>query len=482
MADLQQSRLNLLRIAAIAAGFAVATLFILVGVTFRLQMYGDGSIFSYAVAIHDAWAFHWHNIAARSTVYFVAMAPAEAYVRLTGDPYGAIFIYGLLFFSAQLAGLLITYAADRSKGRVIFTYACFSTACLCPLVFGAPTEMWFAHALFWPVLALAHYARRNVAGTLLLFGLMLALVFSHEGALIYATVILMTLFLRGTHDFAFRRGLAAVAVALAVWIFVKLTIHPDSYIASALSRAAFDVFGINVFIGNLMLLLYAALILYLVSFAVIARFEGTRPHFFAAAFVTLMLAAYWLGFDHSVHAENRYYLRTIVLLGAPVFALLAASYVIIAEGRLAYPQPLRKYLIAARDSRIVLQLITGAFSLLLLIHAVETAKFVSAWAQYKTAITKLATGSGADPSLGDPRFVSAARVPERLQPLGWFSTTPYLSVLLAPNLTPQRLVVDPIGNYFWLSCAAATESAEGRPYFPAAPREMIRVYSCLHRN
>jgi hypothetical protein len=55
-------------------------------------------------------------------------------------------------------------------------------------------------------------------------------------------------------------------------------------------------------------------------------------------------------------------------------------------------------------------------------------------------------------------------------------------VLLAPNLTPQRLVVDPTGTYFWLSCAAATESAEGRPYFPAAPREMIRVYSCLHRN
>lgn len=482
MADLQQSRLNLLRIVAITAGFAVATLFILVGVTFRLQMYGDGSIFSYAVAIHDAWAFHWHNIAARSTVYFAAMAPAEAYVRLTGDPYGAIFIYGLLFFSAQLAGLLITYAADRSKGRVIFAYACFSTACLCPLVFGAPTEMWFAHALFWPVLALAHYARRNVAGTLLLFTLMLALMFSHEGALIYATVILMTLFLRGAHDLAFRRGLAAVAVALAVWIFVKLTIRPDSYIASALSRAAFDVFGIDVFIGSLMLLLYAALVLYLLSFAIVARLDSTRPHFFAAAFVTIMLAVYWLGFDHSIHAENRYYLRTIVLLGAPIFALLAASYVIIAEGRLAYLQPLRKYLTAAHDSRVVLQLIAGAFSLLLLIHAVETAKFVSAWAQYKTAITKLATGSDADPPLGDPRFVSAARVPERLQPLGWFSTTPYLSVLLAPNLAPQRLVVDPTGNYFWLSCAAATESAEGRPYFPAAPRELIRVYSCLHRN
>lgn len=482
MAGLQHSRLNALRRLALVAGLVIATLFILVGAGFGLQMYGDGSIFSYAVAIHDAWAFHWHNIAARSTVYLAAMMPAEAYVRFTGDPRGAIFIYGLLFFAAQLAGLLLTYAADRSRGRVIFAYACFSTACLCPLVFGAPTEMWFAHALFWPVLALAHYARRSIAGTLFLFALMLALVFTHEGALVYAAVILMTLFLRGARDFAFRRGLAAFSMALAVWVFVKLTIRPDDYFASALSRAAFDVFGIDVFIGGLMLLLYATFLLYLVAFAIIARFDSTRPHLYAAAGVALLLVIYWLGFDRSIHAENRYYLRTIVLLGAPVFALLAASYVLIKEDRLVYLQPLRNYLTAARDSRIILQLITGAFLLLLVVHAVETAKFVSAWGQYKTAITRLATGSDADPMLGDPRFVSAARVPEKLQPLGWFSTTPYLSVLLAPGMTPRRLVVDPTGNYFWLSCETATESARGRPYFPSAPRQLIRVYSCLHRN
>jgi hypothetical protein len=128
MAGSQQSRLNTLRGFALAAGLFTATLFIIVGTGYGLQMYGDGSIFSYAVAIHDAWAFHWHNIAARSTVYLIAMMPAEAYVRFTGDPHGAIFIYGLLFFSAQLVGLLVTYAADRSRGRVIFTYACFSTA------------------------------------------------------------------------------------------------------------------------------------------------------------------------------------------------------------------------------------------------------------------------------------------------------------------------------------------------------------------
>lgn len=57
------------------------------------------------------------------------MAPAEWYVRVTGDPQGGIVTYGLLFFSSQLIGLLMTYAADRSERRIIFTYACFSTAC-----------------------------------------------------------------------------------------------------------------------------------------------------------------------------------------------------------------------------------------------------------------------------------------------------------------------------------------------------------------
>ncbi len=160
-------------------------------------MYADGSIFSYAVAVRDVWAFHWHNISGRASVYLLAMAPAEWYVRLTGDPHGGIVAYGLLFFSSQLAGLMATYLADRSRGRLIFTYACFSTACLCPLVFGFPTEMWIAHALLWPTLALCHYARGNILGAALTLPPMLAMMLSHEGALIYAAVILMTLLLRG---------------------------------------------------------------------------------------------------------------------------------------------------------------------------------------------------------------------------------------------------------------------------------------------
>src|SRR6476620_318363 len=55
--------------------------------------------------------------------------------------------------------------ANRSPGNTIFVVACTSTAMLCPLIFGFPTEMWLAHAIFWLVLALSHYARPTVAAS-----------------------------------------------------------------------------------------------------------------------------------------------------------------------------------------------------------------------------------------------------------------------------------------------------------------------------
>jgi len=89
---------------------------------------------------------------------------------------------------------------DRSKGRIIFAYACLSTACLCPLVFGFPSEIWIAHSLFWPTLAVCHYARPGIGATALVFAVLLALVFTHEGALIFAVAIVATLLLhRGQH-------------------------------------------------------------------------------------------------------------------------------------------------------------------------------------------------------------------------------------------------------------------------------------------
>src|SRR3954464_4828194 len=103
-----------LRMLLIGVGLCWSVAFVVIALYYRLQLYGDGAMFSYAVAVQDVWAFHWHNIFGRTTVYLLTLLPAETFVAITGNPWAGIIAYGLLFYIAPLAGLAATYAADRS--------------------------------------------------------------------------------------------------------------------------------------------------------------------------------------------------------------------------------------------------------------------------------------------------------------------------------------------------------------------------------
>ena len=469
-----------LRALVIAAGVCCSILFVVVGLRYELQLYGDGAVFSYSVAVQDAWAFHWHNISGRLAVYLFSLAPAEAYVALTRDAGGGIAVYGLLFFAAPLLGLAMTFAADRSRGRIIFGYACFSTAILCPLVFGFPTEMWMAHALFWPALAASHYARRSIGGTMLVFALLLALIFTHEGALILAVTIVITLIPRGTRGFVFRRAVGALLAALAIWAAVKLLVPPDDYFDNVLIRAALSFFDAFILSTRLVLLIVKTVAIYAIAFLILRRFTPAKAHVWAAAIVASALAVYWLQFDQGMHAANRYYLRTVLVAVPPIFGALAVLYALRADDRLPGWVPFLPRVMTALTGRLTAQAITGAFLLVLLVHAVETAKFVTAWTTYKAAVVALATGVAADPSLGDPHFVSSDRIGGDLNRLSWNSTTQFLSVIGA-GFAPAQLVVDPSDNYFWLSCKTATANLNADRAVPAESRGLVRIHACLHR-
>jgi hypothetical protein len=217
-----------LRVLAVSMGGGWSLAFVAIGLAARLQMYGDGSIFSYAVAAQGSWAFHWHNISGRLFTYVFAHVPAEALAAWMGNARAAIALYGFLFFAAPALGLAATFAADRSPGRILFSYACASTAMVCPLVFGAPTETWMSHALFWPALALCLYAPGTRTGLALVFAALLALTFTHEGALLLVAAILVSLWLRGGGDSGLRRALIALAPALAIWLATKIALRPDA--------------------------------------------------------------------------------------------------------------------------------------------------------------------------------------------------------------------------------------------------------------
>src|SRR5262249_19887562 len=142
---------------------------------------------------------------------------------------GSILVYGFLWFVAPFLGLAATRAIDRSEGKVFFVYACFSTAFLCPMVFGFPTEMWMAHSLFWPALTVCHYARRGISGVSAIFAVLLALGFTHPGALVLEVAILVTLAMRGFKDRKLWRASVVFVLVVALRSIVKALLSPDDY-------------------------------------------------------------------------------------------------------------------------------------------------------------------------------------------------------------------------------------------------------------
>ncbi len=470
-----------LRLVALIAGLGWSIMFVAIGLRYELQAYADGSIFSYSVAVQDAWTFHWHNISSRMFVYLFCFVPAELYVWLTSDPEGGVVLYGLLFFIAPLLGLAATWAADRSRGRIIFGYACASTACLCPLVFGFPTEMWMAHALFWPALALCHYARSTIKSTILIFAVLLAMTLTHGGAVVFAGVILFTLALRGIRDPALVRTACIMAAVMAIWFAVKAVWPPDSYFASIIPAAMWNFIDITALLDRVPVLLFTALAAYGAAFVLISRFSA-NAQLYAAAVAATGLAVYWLCFDHGLLAQNRYYLRTALLAATPAFAVAATVHALLAESRLAIPLGFLRTAMTVGLRGTAARAMTGGLLVVLLVHAVETRKFVTAWTAYKTAIRALATGTASDPQLGDRSFVSSSRIGPDLERLSWSSTTQYLSVLLAPNFKPNRLVVDPADDYFWISCETATANRLATRAVPAQSRALVGRHACMHRK
>ena len=231
----------------VGAGLCWSVAFPVIALFYQLELYGDGAMFSYAVAVRDVWAFHWHNISGRTSVFLLTLLPAEVVVGITSNPWAGIIAYGLLFYISPLVGLAVSYAADRSPDRIIFVYACGSTALLCPLIFGFPTEMWLAHAIFWPALALSHYAKPTSAGALLVFTAWLLLAFTHEGALVLLLAIAATLAPRGLRSATFVRAAISLMIIVILAVVAKIVLPPDDYYADAFLRAALHFFDLEIF-------------------------------------------------------------------------------------------------------------------------------------------------------------------------------------------------------------------------------------------
>jgi hypothetical protein len=339
--------------------------------------------------------------------------------------------------------------------------------------------MWMAHAVFWPTLALCLGSPTSWRGTAAVFAALLALVFTHEGALVLSAAILFAVLLRGWRDGKFVRALGAFCVVLTVWAAVKLTIRPDDYIADVMAAAVFKFIDIRNLAQPAFLSLLAALAGFGSLLVLLGWINLPIPHVFAVAACAGALVIYWIGFDDSLLTDARYNLRTLLLIMIPILGVLASVHAMDDAERRSSPFPFLEPWATAVEAVVNRQIAAGALLLIMLIHAVETTKFVLAWSDYKRTVLALATDTASDRS--SPLFVSSGRVGDELNRLAWNSTTPYLSVLVAPGLAPTRLVVDPDAGYFWLSCQNALQSEATSTAIPAAARQLVRIHACLHR-
>lgn len=472
----KRSDAALLRTLVMLLGIGWSLAFVVVGCGFDLQMYGDGSIFSYAIAAEQAWAFHWHNISGRAFVYLLAHWPAETYVRFSGDAHGGVVLHGLLFFCTPLVGLCATWSADQSEGRSLFLHACASTAVICPLVFGFPTEMWVAHAVFWPMLALARSADWSLTRTALFAAGLTALMLSHGGGVLLAGVIVASALLPGPRQPSRPRMLIGGGIAVFVWAAVLLAFRPDPYIAKVINTAAFSFVDLRNLIDPVIGTMIAAIIGYMLAAWLCDRILRLHSPSIAALFSVLWaLAIYYRYFDASLLADARYPLRTALLVLPPFFATSAL---------LGIRQVGRAHPLVARLGTLRQKIWPGHLAAVLVlitaVHVVETAKFVRVWSDYKTALAALATAKDAGPESPAARFASSALISDGLNRVAWSSTTHFLSILVAPRLIPARLVISPNPAYWWLSCQTATDSQRHSTAIPQASRAFIRAYACSH--
>ena len=228
----------------------------------------------------------------------------------------------------------------------------------------------------------------------MVFAISLLLAFTHEGALLLLLTVLATLVPRGLRSTPFRRAIANLIVILMLAVTSKTLFPPDDYYADAFVRAALHFFDLAIFRVEVVVELLAAVIAYAAIFGLISIWLPKRACIYALGILLLLLCIYWGRFDHSVHANSRYYLRTALVVATPLLGVMAALVAMTREGIVLDPlAKLQRTLISPRNRMCALASILVAVTL---IHAVETGKFVTAWSGYRDAIAALAMSEESD--------------------------------------------------------------------------------------
>lgn len=336
-----------------------------IAVLHRVTAFADGSFFVLSILTTDPWSFGWVSYPSRITAFVLTILPPFAIGRLTGDPGLAIATYSAIMGALPLAGLLATRFLS-TPGAPWPALCAASTIVLAFNVAFFPTEMWLAHAMIWPLVALA---TRPGAPLAAISVLSLATAFVHEAAVPLVGLALV----HGA--LASRRPalLAVLAVVIAAAILVK-TLAPvvNDEIARTVGENALDFLSPGNFFTNVVVSVLMALGLWAVM-RMALRPTSAWGEIMIVMTVCLAAAIQLLIWPGPPHVLRRYIARSLIFVGlATILGAAVALQVLpglanrIATWRERHIQPL-----LAAAAVIILVSAIG--------HAAETARFLGHW-------------------------------------------------------------------------------------------------------
>lgn len=409
----------------------MAAMLPVIAVIYRVTAFADGSFFVLSILTADPWNFGWVSYPSRITAFVLTILPPFAVGRLTGDPTLAVGTYSAIMGALPLAGLLATRFLS-TPGAPWPALCAASTIVLAFNVAFFPTEMWLAHAMIWPLLALA---ARPGAPLAAISVLSLATAFVHEAAIPLVGLALVHGALA-----ARRPALVAVLAAVVAAAIVVKGLAPiaNDEIARTVGQNALDFLSPGNVFTNVVVSVLMAIGLWL-ALRVALRPASARGEIVIVAAVCLVAAVQSVVWPGPPHVLRRYIARSLIFVG--LAATLGAAIALQVLPGLASR-------IAAWRERHIQPLLAAAAVIVLVSafgHAAETARFLGHWQKLEQVL------AGALPLAEAMPRGMVALTPHGGQVVG---TAPWAlptgGTIDAPNLAPDG--AGPFGG--------------GRPYSP----------------
>jgi hypothetical protein len=389
-----------------------------IAVLYRVTAFADGSFFALSILTADPWSFGWVSYPSRITAFGLTILPPFTVGRITNDPALAVATYSAIMGALPLAGLLATQRLS-APGAPWPTLCAASTIVLAFNVAFFPTEMWLAHALVWPLVALAARPGAPLAAVAILA---LATAFVHEAAIPLVGLALV----HGALTARRPALLAILAAVLAVALLVKaLAPIANDEIARTVGQNALDFLSPGNFFTNGVVSVLGALGLW-AAVRVVYRPASARGEIMIVMGVCLAAAIQLLVWPGPPHVLRRYIARSLIFVG--LAATLGAAIALQVLPGLATR-------IAAWRDRHIQPLLAAAAVIILvsaLGHLTETARFLGHWQRLEQALSGAVPAAEAMPR-GMVAFTADGR--EVMGTAAW--ALPTGGTLEVPNPAPD---------------------------------------------